>query len=370
MAAKDYYDILGVPRNASKEEIKRAYKRLAKKHHPDLNNDPGAEEKFKEINEAASVLGDDRKRAQYDRFGTTAEGFGAGAGGFDFRDFSSFADFGFDFGEIFDRFFSGFGGLREEGYRRRPSRGADLRFDLEITLEEAATETKKTIIIPRLEVCSKCRGSGAESKSDIITCNECHGTGYAKKTRRMPFGVFTTATTCGKCRGQGKYIKKNCPLCDGEGRVEKTRKIEVNIPAGVDTGSRLRIAGEGEVGERGAKAGDLYVVIRVRPHKTFERDGNDIYTEVNVPFVTAALGGEVEVPTLIGKAKLNIPAGTQSNTLFRMRGKGIPDLETGKAGDENIKVVIEVPKKLTKRQKELLKEFAKQEQKSILSKIF
>ncbi len=369
MTTKDYYDLLGVPRTATREEIRRAYKRLAKKYHPDLNKESGAAEKFKEINEAASVIGDEKKREQYDRFGTTAEGFGAGAGGFDFRDFSDFTNFGFDFDDIFDRFFSGFGGFGEQR-RRGQRRGSDLRFDIEISLEEAAAGVKKTVVIPRLEACSRCRGTGAESPSDIETCDECRGTGQVRRTRSMPFGVFTTTGTCGKCGGTGKYIKEPCPLCDGEGRIEKARKIELNIPAGVETGSRLRIAGEGEAGELGGRSGDLYVVVTVKPHNTFEREGSDIYTEAKVPFVVAALGGEIEVPTLEGTARLKIPAGTQSNSVFRMRGKGLPDLETGEHGDENVKVSIEVPKKLTGRQKELLHEFAKQERKGIFSGMF
>lgn len=356
--AKDYYETLGVPRAATKEEIKKAYKRLAKKFHPDLNKEKDATEKFKEINEAASVLADEKKRAQYDRFGTAAEGFGAGNAGFGFRDFSTASDFGFDFGDIFDQFFSGFG---ETGHRRAPRRGSDLRFDLEITLEEAAEGAKKAIELSRMDVCSRCDGTGAESKSDFAVCDECDGTGVVRKTRRMPFGMFTTTANCAKCRGTGRYIKKKCPECKGEGRVERKRRIEINIPAGVDTGSRLRLAGEGEAGEQGSRTGNLYVVVRVKPHDIFEREGSDISTEIDVPFSVAALGGEVDVPTLAGKAKLRIPAGTQSSSIFVMHGKGMPDIESGHRGDENIKVSVAVPKNLTRRQKELLKDFAEEE---------
>lgn len=361
---KDYYKILGVSREATKKDIKKAYKKLAKKYHPDLNKEPGAEEKFKEINEAASVLADEKKKAQYDRFGKTAQDFGYGAG-FDFKDvFSEFGFGAFDFGRIFDEFFG-------RGFRTRgPSRGADLAYRLEIDLENAAFGDKKTIIVPRHETCTKCNGSGAESKTDIKKCDECNGSGYIRRTSRTPFGLFSTTSPCNKCRGQGTYIKKLCPVCDGQGRERKTRKISVKIPKGVATGSRLRIKGEGEAGEKDAPNGDLYVIIRVKPHDTFERDGNDIYIETPISFVTAALGGEIQVPTLDGKAKLKIPSGTQDNTVFRMKGKGIPDLETGRRGAQKVKATIEVPKRLNRKQKAALKEYAKaSKEKGILSRI-
>lgn len=366
--AKDYYEILGVPRNASKAEVKKAYLRLAKKYHPDLNKEKDAAEKFKEVNEAASVLGDDKKREQYERFGTTASGFGAGASGFDFSDFSNFSNFGFDFGDIFDRFFSH--GMGSFGRQRRQSRGSDLHYDLEITLEDAASGASKNIHIPRLERCTKCNGSGAERDSDIKRCEACNGHGVVQQTQRIAFGTFTSATTCGKCRGTGQFIKNLCSLCDGEGRVEKSRTIEVKIPAGVDTGNTLRISGQGEAGEKNAQPGDLFITVNVTPHKVFTRNGNDIEVEVPVSFSTAALGGEVEIPTLEGTATLKIPEGTQSNTVFRMRGKGIPDIDTGSRGGENVKVVVDIPSKLTKRQKELLNEFAREEKKGFLGKIF
>ncbi len=366
--AKDYYEILGVPRSASKADIKKAYLRLAKKYHPDLNKEKDAAEKFKEVNEAASVLGDDKKREQYDHFGTTASGSGAGASGFDFSDFSSFSNFGFDFNDIFDRFFSH--GAGNFGRHRRQSRGSDLHYDLEIDLEDAASGASKSIHIPRLERCAKCNGSGAERDSDIQKCESCNGHGVVQQTQRTAFGTFTSATVCGRCRGTGQFIKRECSLCDGEGRVEKSRTIEVKIPAGVDTGNTLRIAGQGEAGEKGAQAGDLYITVHVKHHKTFTRSGNDIEVKVQISFSAAALGGEVEVPTLEGTATLKIPEGTQSNTVFAMRGKGIPDVETGSRGSENVKVVVEVPKKLTKRQKELMREFAEEEKKGFLGKIF
>jgi len=357
---KDYYKILGVNKNATKEEIKKAYKRLAKKCHPDINKGDGAADKFKELNEAAAVLGDDEKRAQYDQFGTTAEQFSGGRG-FDFGDFG-FGDFAsFDFGDIFDRFFSGGGGMF--GSRRSPKNGSDLRYDSEISLEEAAFGTTKNIIIPRLVRCSKCHGSGAESESDIVKCPDCNGKGMSRRTQRTPFGIFSTTTTCRKCRGSGEFIKNECLGCDGTGVIKKNTKLEIKIPAGAEEGTNLRISGEGEAGEKGARVGDLYIVIHVKEHNIFERAGDDINVKVHVPFTIAALGGEIDVPTLKGKAKLKIPAGTQSNTVFRMKDKGIPHLHGHGTGSENVEVVVRVPEKLTKKQKELLKEFEKENKK-------
>lgn len=360
MPEKDYYKILGVDRNATKEEVKKAYKRLAKKHHPDLNKSSDAAEKFKEINEAAAVLGDDQKREKYDRFGTTAEQFSGGFQGFDFSDFmSDIGDSGFDFDSIFESFFGAPFGRQ----RRSARRGADLRYDLEIPLEEAATGVTKHIVVPRLEKCSKCDGTGADSKSDIVDCPQCDGSGVYRRTQRTPFGIFSTTTTCGKCKGQGKYIKNECAVCDGSGVVKKTRKIEIKIPAGAETGTNLRIVGEGEAGEKSAPSGDLYIIVHTKEHDVFERHGDDIYVKVNLPFTIAALGGEIEVPTLKNNAKLKIPSGTQSNTVFRMKGKGIPYLHGSGSGNENIEVIISVPERLSKKQKELLKEFEKERKK-------
>ncbi|MBI2664348.1 molecular chaperone DnaJ [Candidatus Woesearchaeota archaeon] len=364
--AKDYYETLGVPRSATRQDIKKAYLKLAKKWHPDLNKEQGASDRFKEINEAASVLGDDRKREQYDRFGSTSSGFGAGAGGFDFTDFGNFADFGFDFGEVFDRFFSHTTGFRQ----RRQSRGADLHYELEIELEEAAAGTTKGIHIPRLEKCSQCKGTGADSPSDTTRCDNCNGQGMVRQVQRIAFGTFATTTTCGKCGGTGQFIKKRCSACGGEGRTEKSRTIEIKIPAGIDTGNSLRIAGEGEAGERGAAAGDLFLTVRVKPHKIFEREGADLHIQQPLPFAAAALGGEIEVPTLDGTATLKIPSGTQSDTVFRMKEKGLPSLDSGARGSQYVKVVISVPKQLSSRQKSALKEFAREERKGILKRIF
>ncbi|MDP3765156.1 MAG: molecular chaperone DnaJ [Nanoarchaeota archaeon] len=352
---KDYYKILGVSKNATKEEIKAAYKKLAKQYHPDLNKSPDAAEKFKEINEAAAVLGDEQKKTQYDQFGTAGEKFSGFQQGFDFSDFmSDIGGFGFDFDSIFENFFGG------SQRTRRRQRGSDLRYDLEIGLEDAAFGAEKNINIPRLEECGQCNGTGAESSSGIITCPDCNGRGVTTRTQRTPFGLFSTTTTCRKCQGQGKYIKNECPECDGRGVVKKTRKIEVKIPEGAVDGTNLRVQGEGESGGKGLPAGDLYIVIHVKPHKIFERHGNDVYVKVPVLFTTAALGSSIEVPTLNGKASLKIPAGTQSNTIFRMKGLGIPDLHSHHVGDEHVEVYITVPGKLTSKQKKLLEEFEKE----------
>jgi molecular chaperone DnaJ len=364
--SKDYYKTLGVEKGASKADIKKAYKKLAKKYHPDLNpNDPESANKFKEINEAAAVLGDDEKRRQYDQFGTTAEGF-KGFEGFDFSDFmSDISGAGFDFGSIFDQFFGGgFGG--GFGSRRRragPRRGADIEQDIKITLEEAAKGVTKEIVTPRLERCDKCDGTGAESKSDIVTCPECNGAGVSKRTQRTPFGVFMTTSACGKCNGTGKFIKHECPICDGTGLVRKTRKVEIPIPKGIETGTSVRNRGEGEAGEPGAPYGDLYVNVYVKEHDVFERHGDDLHVNVSVPFTVAALGGKIEVPTLFGKEQLSIPAGTQSNTVFDLRGKGMPRLNTDHHGSERVEIVVKVPTRLSKKQKELLKEFEKESKK-------
>ncbi len=361
MTTSDYYKILGISKNATKEDIKKAYKQLAKKYHPDVNKNPNASEKFKEINEAASVLGDDEKRAQYDQFGDAdsfkqASGFGGfdfSSSGFDFNDFASF-----DFADIFDRFFSGgssFGSRKNESRR-----GADLRYDMEFSLEDAAFGTEKEISIPRNEQCSECNGLGAKSESDIVRCPDCNGSGITRRTRRTPFGLFSTTTTCGKCRGEGTYIKKECPVCDGTTMVHKRRKIKIKIPKGAEEGTNLRLIGEGEGGKKGASAGDLYIVLHMKEHNIFKRKGDNIHITINIPFTTAALGGDVEIPTLDGKAKLHIPPATQSNTVFRMNGKGVPYLHAQGSGDENVEVIIEVPKYLNNKQKELLKQFEKE----------
>jgi molecular chaperone DnaJ len=353
---KDYYKILGVSKDASKEEIKKAYKKLAKKYHPDINDSDGSADKFKEVSEAAAVLSDDQKKEQYDNFGSDDGQSGFNASGFDFSDFAR----GSDFGDIFDQVFGG-GGGGGFGQRRNhgPQRGSDLRYDIEITLEDAAFGDKKNIIIPRLQTCSRCEGTGAKSGSDVKTCTECHGSGVMKQTRRTPFGIFATTTSCNKCRGEGKIIEEECPVCDGAGRAEKNTKIEITIPKGVEEGSRLRISGEGEAGEKNAPSGDLYIVIHIKKHDVFERRGNDINIDVPISFIQATLGDEINVPTLKGEAKLKIPIGTQTSTIFRMGGKGIPHLQGYGNGDQNVKIIVQTPEKLNKKQKDKLKEFGK-----------
>ncbi|MBT3304175.1 molecular chaperone DnaJ [Candidatus Woesearchaeota archaeon] len=346
----DYYETLGIEKGASKEEIKKAYKTLAKKYHPDINKESGSEEKFKEINEAAAVLGDDAKREQYDRFGTadnTGQGFG---GGFDFG--------GMDFGDIFDQVFSGFGG-GFGGRKKQPRRGSDLRYDIEISLEEAAEGMEKEVTIPKLDTCDQCSGTGADEDSQVKTCSECGGSGVTNKQQRTPFGIVNMQTSCRKCHGEGETIEKPCIECHGTGRREVNKKVTIKIPPGVDNGNRLRVHGEGEAGEKGAETGDLYIFITVKEHKQFNREGYDINIEIPIRFGLATLGGEVEVPTLTGEATLKIPAGTQSETVFKMKGKGIPHLNGYGTGSENVKVTVQVPKKLNKKQKKLLEDFEK-----------
>jgi len=344
-------------------------KKLAKKYHPDINKEEGAESKFKEINEAVSVLADEQKRSQYDQFGTTNFGAGGsqGFGGAGFSDFMRGFDFGSgDFGSIFDMFFGG----RGRGRRSHASRGADLQYDLEISLKEAAFGLEKKIPLNKLDICKDCDGKGG----DLENCNECGGNGVVRKSARTPFGIFQTQTTCSRCRGSGSSVKKKCSKCDGEGRVRVRKTITVTIPPGVDNGNRLRVRGEGIAGESGGGSGDLYVMIYVKPDKVFKRDGDDLYIEIPISFTQAALGDEIEIPTLNGKAKLKIPSGTDSHTLFKMKGKGVSNLDGYGPGDQMVRVEIQVPSKMNKKQRELVKELDKMEKekpsKSFLNKIF
>ena len=345
MAKKDYYDVLGVERGADEKAIKRAYKKLAMQYHPDrTKGDKAKEEKFKEIQEAYEILGDKEKRAAYDQYGHAAFEQGSmGGGGFG-GGFSG-ADFGDIFGDMFGDIFGGGGRGRQ-----RVVRGEDLRYDIQITLEEAVKGTTKDIQINTLAHCDSCDGTGAEKGSKVETCPSCHGSGRVRRQQ----GFFVTEAVCPTCHGSGKKIEKPCKSCHGEGRVHKKKNLSVKIPAGVDTGNQLRLSGEGAAGENGAPAGDLYVVIHVKEHHIFERDGNNLYCEVPISFSMAALGGEIEVPTLDGKVKLKIPAETQTGKLFRMRGKGVNSTRSGYAGDLICRVVIETPVNLNKEQKELL----------------
>jgi len=352
MAKRDYYEILGVSRNASTEDIKKAYRKKARQYHPDANpDDPNAEAKFKELSEAYVVLSDPEKRSNYDNFGhagVDGQGFG-GFGGFQ----GGFGDFG-GLGDIFEMFFG-------SGTRRRagPERGADIRVDLEITLKEAAFGLEREVKVPRVEECSTCGGSGAAAGSRPVACPACGGKGQVQYAQNTPFGRIIQTRTCERCRGAGKFIEKPCPTCRGSGQVRKTRQIKVKVPAGVDSGSRLRVAGEGEAGIRGGPRGDLYVYIHVKPHKIFKRENDDLICEINITFVQAALGDEVEVPTLEGSAKIKIPEGTQSGTIFRMKGKGIPNVSGYGRGDQHVVARVVTPVRLSEKQKTILREFAR-----------
>lgn len=351
MSKRDYYEVLNVERTASEGEIKSAYRKLALKYHPDRN--PGnaeAEELFKEAAEAYSVLADGEKRALYDRFGHAGVN-GAAAGGVDPTIFADFSDLFSGLGDVF-----GFGDLFGRGRRRSgPQRGADLRYDLEITFEEAARGAETTILIPREETCETCRGSGAAPGTSPETCPQCRGTGQL----RYQQGFLTVARPCSNCRGTGSVIAKPCQACRGAGRVGKERKLTVKIPAGIATGQRMRLYGEGEHGSAGGPPGDLYVIVHVHEHEFFHREGDDLYCEVPLAFTTLALGGDIKVPTLEGRHELHIPAGTQPGSRFRVRGKGMPNVSGRGHGDLHVIVRVSVPKKLSKDQKALLEELAR-----------
>lgn len=357
MSKRDFYEVLGVAKGADADTIKKAFRKLAMEHHPDRNaGDKEAERKFKELNEAYDVLKDDQKRAAYDRFGHQAfeggggrPGGGAGAGGFDFA--SSFSD-------IFEDFFGGFGGGGRGGQQGAAgaTRGADLRYNLGISLEEAFTGKQETIKVTTSVGCESCKGSGAEPGSKPITCPSCNGAGRV----RMQQGFFTVERGCNGCQGTGKIIKDPCRKCAGSGRTRKEKSLLVNIPAGVEEGTRIRLAGEGEAGTRGGQDGDLYIFLAIKPHALFQRDANNLLCKVPIPFTTAALGGSIEAPTIEGgKVKLSIPEGTQSGHNFRLRGKGMTPMRGSGRGDMYIQVTVETPVNLNKKQKELLKEFEK-----------
>ncbi|KKD62553.1 molecular chaperone DnaJ [Grimontia sp. AD028] len=347
MSNRDFYEVLGVSRDASERDIKKAYKRLAMKYHPDKNpGDETAAEKFKEVKLAYEILTDDQKRAAYDQYGHAAfEQGGMGGGG----GFGGGADFSDIFGDVFGDIFGG--GRR--GGQARAQRGADLRYNMELSLEEAVRGVTKEIDVPTYVSCDPCGGSGAKPGSSPQTCGTCHGQGQVQ----MRQGFFAVQQTCPTCHGRGKIIKDPCDSCHGQGRVQKTKTLSVKIPAGVDTGDRIRLTGEGEAGEFGAPVGDLYVQVHVRDHHIFTRDGNNLYCEVPVSFTMAALGGEVEVPTLDGRVNLKVPTETQTGRMFRMRGKGVQSVRGGGLGDLICKLVVETPVNLSSKQKELLREF-------------
>lgn len=356
MPEKDLYEILGVSQDASQEDIKKAYRKLARQYHPDVNQgDTGTAEKFKQVKEAYDVLSDPPKRERYDRYGHTDDSY-AGFGGFGGgqQGFGDFSGFGFD--DIFESFF---GGGFSQHRSRGPRRGNDLRYDMEITLEEAFSGVEQEIIIPRTENCAECDGSGAKKGTFAETCSACKGTGQEKIVRNTAYGRFVNVQTCSHCRGEGRIIKEPCMECHGKGQIVRERNLEIKIPAGVDSETRLRMGGEGEPGFRGGPPGDLYIYLRVRPHKLFRREDSTLIYEAPVTFVQMAMGADIEVPTMDGTAVLHIPEGTQPENVFRLKGKGMPQLRGFGRGDMKVKLKIAVPRKLNREQKEALAEFAR-----------
>src|SRR3989344_1431904 len=362
--AKDYYAILGVQKNASREEILRAYKKLAKQFHPDINNEKGAEEKFKEVQHAYSVLGDEQKRRNYDQFGSEAEKF-SGFSGFDTGGFRQ-SDFNFE--DIFESSFFGsgfsdiFGQAFGQNSRGGPRRGEDIAMRMNLSFEEAVFGAKKQVEIERVEECGNCSGSGARPGTKKTECGQCHGSGIERHSRKTFLGTISTQNTCAKCQGAGEIAEDPCPVGGGGGLERKRKKISVNIPAGINTGNNLRLHNQGNAGEKDAGHGDLVLIIYVEPHEVFKRDGFDIFMEVPLSFSEAALGSEVEIPTLKGKANLKVPAGTQGGTIFKMRGRGIKKLSRGEHGDQHVKVVLRTPEKLSKKEKELFEKLSKEEE--------
>ncbi len=356
MAKTDYYEILGINKSASDDEIKSAFRKLAKQYHPDLHpDDTESEAKFKDVNEAYAVLSDPQKRAKYDQFGHAAFDPSAGGG-------ASYSSAGFDgFGDIFSTIFgggSGFGGGFGGGTRSGPVAGNDLRYNLTITFEEAAFGTRKEILVPREENCPVCDGSGAKAGTQPVKCSACGGSGQVRVQQSTMFGSFATVRTCDACNGTGKIIKEPCPECRGKGRVNKSNRIVVNVPAGIDDGQTLSMRGEGEAGLRGGPSGDLFISIRVKPHKLFTRDGYDLHLDMDVPVTVAVLGGEIQVPTLKGVVKYTIPEGTQPGTVFRLREQGVQRLHSNAKGDLLIKANVQIPKRLTEEQRTLFAKLA------------
>ena len=359
---RDYYEVLGVSKDADAKEIKKAYRKLAMKYHPDKNpGDKAAEEKFKEINEAYEVLSDEEKRSTYDRFGHDGlngqAGFGGGQGFGGFGGSGGFGGFEDIFGDIFGSGFGGFGGSGGSSRRRGPRRGADIRQSVTIKFEEAAFGKKIKVKINRSEECDECHGSGAKPGTTKKTCPTCHGSGTVQSVQRTPFGNIASQRTCSTCNGEGEINESPCNKCHGKGSVRKTKTIEVDIPAGIDDGQMIKLSGQGEVGEKGGPRGDLYIVVNVQKHEIFTREGYDVYIEMPIRFTQAALGDKLEVPTLDGKVSYNLPEGTQTGTVFRLREKGIPKLRSNYRGDQYVKVIIDTPKKLNDEQKELLRKF-------------
>ena len=358
MAKRDYYEVLGVARGASAEELKKAYRQKAKELHPDRNADnPNAEAQFKEVNEAYDVLKDADKKAAYDRFGHQAFEGGMGGGGRGAQGFGAGnADFASAFSDVFEDLFGDFMGGRGGGGRSRAQRGSDLRYNLRVSLEEAYQGVQKTINVPSSVSCDTCRGTGAEGGAEPVTCPTCSGMGKVRAQQ----GFFTVERTCPTCNGMGQIVKNPCRSCGGAGRIEKERSLSVNIPAGVETGTRIRLAGEGEAGLRGGPSGDLYIFIELREHPIFQRDGVNLYCRIPISITTAALGGEVEVPTIDGgRSRVKVPAGAQTGKQMRLRSKGMPALRGAGIGDMVLELAVETPVNLTGRQRELLMEFEK-----------
>ncbi|HJF51440.1 MAG TPA: molecular chaperone DnaJ [Butyricicoccus pullicaecorum] len=355
---RDYYEVLGVSKGASDDEIKKAHRKLAKKYHPDLNRDnPEAAEKFKELNEAYEVLSDKDKRAKYDQFGFAGvdPNYGAGQGGFG-GGFGGF-DMG-DLGDIFGSFFGGgFGGSSSRSRRNAPQRGETLQQRIMLSFEEAAFGCEKEITINRTESCDECGGTGAEKGTSVETCSNCHGSGVVMQTQRTPLGMFQTQGACPNCRGTGKIIRKPCKKCGGTGKMRKSRTLKVKIPAGIDDGQSIQLRGQGNAGVNGGPSGDVIVTISIRPHPLFTRDGNNVICEIPISFPQAALGDTLQVPTIDGKVEYTIPEGTQTGTVFRLRGKGIQNVNGRGRGDQYVRVNIEVPTHLTDHQKHLLRDF-------------
>ncbi len=347
LAKKDYYELLGLQKGASEEDIKKGFRKMALQYHPDRNKDnKDAEAKFKEVNEAYQVLSDPQKKAQYDQFGTT-DFNGQGAGGFDFSEMGGF-------GDIFESFFGG-GFSGRGGKRNGPAKGADLEYNLNLTFEEAVFGTEKEISLTRSENCEECKGSGAKAGTSAKTCDKCGGAGQIRVQRSTPLGSFVTMASCDKCGGNGKIISEPCTKCHGKGKERKQIKIPVTMPAGVDNGNVLPLRGKGEAGSNGGPHGDLYVKIRVAPHETFKRTGFDISIDTHVSFPKATLGTDIKVPTVDGDVTYKIPAGTQSGTKFRLKGKGVPKLNSTGRGDQFVNVIVDIPKSLNEKQKEALK---------------
>lgn len=346
---RDLYDVLGVDRNASEQDLKRAFRKLAMEYHPDRNGAPDAAEKFKEINRAYEVLSDPQKRAAYDRYGHAAVDGGAGGWGSD-----GFANFE-GFGDIFDAFF---GGATRRGRRRGPARGADLRYNLRLTFEEAVFGVEKEIDFPRLDRCEVCAGRGTAPGTDLSTCPDCNGAGEIRRAQQSVFGQFVNVTQCGRCQGEGRVITSPCATCRGSGRVKQTRTITVKIPAGVDDNAQIRLTGEGEAGMRGGEHGNLYVVLQVAPHERFERVEDHLLLELPINIAQAALGAMVKIPTLEGEMDFEIPPGTQSGEDFVIRGRGVPHLRSPGRGDLVVRVTVVVPEELTHEQRQLLEKLA------------